>query len=281
MENKENLEQEILSNEEENQTSENSSVEEKNLDKKSSKPENKKNEEIVNDEDLSEDELYAKIQTEKLLKRKQSKKMATFIGMCFAFVLAVVVIVLAAVPVSLKPKCVDSGFASVALFPGTTNGVSYTQGEEGYKEFMKFYDKSFSQSYISAIFSGSLYSYDIEEKYEDVNKVLGTSGELISNNTYYVRLRYAEEQVFTHQNGKAYVSNYSNSKWADGKLTFTDVYVVVNNTSGFQKTEVYVVVNYPDFDEDGNKVGTKKRLITITVKANTYEIYNAWSDLTK
>lgn len=279
MENKENLEQEIVSNEGETQNSEETSVEEVISEEKEIKSKNKK--ETVNEEELSEDELYAKIQTEKLLKRKQNKKMATFVGMCFAFVLAVVVIVLAAVPVSLKPRCVDSGFASVALFPGTTNGVSYTQGEDGYKEFMKYYDKSFSQSYISAIFSGSLYSYDIEEKYEDVNKVLGTSGELISNNTYYVRLRYAEEQVFTHQNGKAYVSNYSNSKWADGKLTFTDVYVVVNNTSGFQKTEVYVVVNYPDFDENGNKVGTKERLITITVKANTYEIFNAWSDLTK
>ena len=160
MENKENLEQEIVSNEGETQNSEETSVKEVISEKKEVKSKNRK--ETVNEEELSEDELYAKIQTEKLLKRKQNKKMATFVGMCFAFVLAVVVIVLAAVPVSLKPRCVDSGFASVALFPGTTNGVSYTQGEDGYKEFMKYYDKSFS---------GSLYSYDIEEKYEDVNKV--------------------------------------------------------------------------------------------------------------
>lgn len=229
---------------------------------------------------LDDDELYAKIQTEKLLRKKKIRRISTFAGLCCAFVIAICVIVLAAVPVSLKPRCMVDGFASVALYPGTTNGVAFDQDDEGYKEFMKYYDKAFSQSYISAIFSGSLLSYDIEEKLESVTNVIGSSGELITNNTYFVRLRYAQEKVFTYQNGKVYNSNFYTSKWPSNKLTFTDVYFVVSQKDGFQRTEVYIVAKYPKM-EDGVAVGTQEYLITLTVKANTNIIYDAWNDLTK
>lgn len=240
----------------------------------------KQKDEVDSFEGLSDDEIYTKLQTEKLLKRKQNKKIATLVGLCFSFVLAVVIIVLAAVPVSLKPQCINGDFASVAIYPGKPDGTSFAEGEEGYDLFMKTYDKAFGQSYISAIFSGSLFQYDIEEKLEDVNKVIGTGGELYANNTYYARLRYSKEQTFTYRNGKQYVSNIGSTKrWPDGKLTFTDVYFVVNKESGFQNTEVYFVVNYPTFDDEGNKIGTKEKLITVTLKANTYEIYDNWQNL--
>mgnify|MGYP001075866476 FL=1 len=247
--------------------------------KKAKTKKKSKYEDLSEYEGLSDDELYAKIQTQKLLKKKQNKKIATIIGMGFAFVLAVVIIILAAVPVSLKPRCMVSGFDSVALYPGNTNGVSYTYDEQGYDDFMKVYNKAFSQPYISAIFSGSLFSYSIEENGDSVSSVIGSGGSLIQNKTYFVRLRYAEEQTFTYQNGRVYKSRYSNSKWPDGKLTFTDVYFEVSQTEGVKETKVYVVAKYPKFDGN-DQVGTDEYIITITVKANTHLIYDAWSDLT-
>ena len=47
--------------------------------------------------ELTDDEKYAKIQTEKLLKRKKTRRIATFCGMCVALVIALVLIILAAV----------------------------------------------------------------------------------------------------------------------------------------------------------------------------------------
>ena len=247
---------------------------------KKEKSKKKTEEDISQYEGLSDDELYAKIQTQKLLKRKQQKRTATLIGMCFVFVLALVVIILAAVPVSLKPNCMEKGFYSVALYPGTTaSGGSFYEGEDKYKQFIKAYDKAFSQPYIAAIFSGSLFSYDIEENMATVSSVIGPGGSLVQNNQYYVRLRYVEEQKLTNRNGKLYKSRLSNSTW-DGKLTFTEVYFEVSQKAGIQETKVYVVANgYPV--KNGDTTTIESRIITITVKADTHAIYNVWDDLTK
>lgn len=255
--------------------------------KKSKEKKKSKQEDLSEYEGLSDDELYAKIQTQKLLKKKQNKKIATIVGMGFAFVLAVVIIILAAVPVSLKPRCMVDGFDSVALYPGNSNGVSYSEGEDEYNEFMKVYDKAFSQPYISAIFSGSLFSYNIEETSDLPSTVIGAGGSLIQNNTYYVRLRYSQEQVLTYQSGKVFESKFYSGKddelwsgkYSGGKLYFTDVYFEVNQTSGIQETNVYIVAIYPDKVNDNDKIVTKEYIVKITVKANTYAIYDAWDDL--
>lgn len=255
-------------------------VEAKSLKTKSKKI--KKEVVIENFEGLSDDEIYAKLQTEKMLKAKQTKKLATLIGMCFSFVLAVILIVLASVPVSLKPSCIDDGFASIAMYPGSSSqGVAFSEGEEGYDKSVELYNKSFGQSYISALFSGSLLSYDIEEKLKEPSTIIGPDGELNKNGIFYIRLRYSEERVLSYRNGKQYVSNIGNTaRWPDGKLTFTDVYIVVNQTAGFQDTKVYFIANYPTFDENGNKQDkTEARIVTVTLKANTYQFYDAWEDL--
>lgn len=251
---------------------------------KKEKPKKKTEEDMSQYEGLSDDELYTKIQTQKLMKSKQQKRTATLIGMCFAFVLALVVIILAAVPVSLKPNCMEKGFYSITLYPGTTNGHSINENEEedkdDYKQFIKAYDKAFSQPYIAAIFSGSLFSYDIEENMATVSSVIGSGGSLNQNNQYYVRLRYAEEQKLTNRNGRVYKSIYGNSSTWNGELTFTEVYFEVSQKAGIQETKVYVVANgYPITNNDTTTI--ESRIITITVKADTHAIYNVWDDLTK
>jgi len=224
---------------------------------------------------LSEDELYAKIQTEKLLKKKKTKRIVTLSSLCVAFVLAIVVIILACVPISLKPNCLQDGFVSVAMFPGTTNGSSLNENDEKFGQFMKYYNKAFSQTCLTALFSGSAFSYKIEESSKEVSNVLGEMGELVGNGTYFVRLRYAEERTFTQQNGKPYLSQYRNSSW-NGIMMFSEAFFVVNQTAGVQDTKIYVVVDRPVNDEK-----TIQTFITVTVKADTNVIYDAWKDLTE
>ena len=237
----------------------------------------KKKDEAKVEEDLSnlsDDELYAKIQTEKLLRRKKNKRIATIVGLCVTFVLVVALIVLAAVPVSLKPRCMGNDFISATIYPGTTlSGDAYNDGDENFDKFLKYYNKSFDQSCISAIFDGGLFSYEIEEKRDNVP----TLAELTSNNTYVVRLRYAENKKITYQNGKSYISKYSNSYWQNGSLTFNTLYFVVNKTVGFQETTVYVDATYPKI-EDKVQTGTEQKLVKIKVKADTYQIYKAFDE---
>lgn len=236
-------------------------------------------------ENLSDDEKYAKLETEKLLARKKKKKLITLASLCVAFCLAVCIIVLAVVPVSLSPVCLEGGFETVQLYNGTIgvepNGT-FVLGSEKYNKFVELYDKAFSQTYISAILNGSLGSYDIEDKQESVESVLGATGELVNNNSKYVHLKFSSEQVFTKQNGKAYKSGNIHRKYGDVKLTFKSAYILIQEEEGVETTEIYFVINYPEFnDVTLEQTGTKQYLITVTVKADTSLMANAWTELTK
>jgi len=228
---------------------------------------------------LSDDEIYTKLQTEKLVKRKKNKRIATFVGLCVSLALAVCVIVLAVVSVSMKPACVNGGFSTVKLHNGKYNpeSVSYHEGESGYSQFMDYYNKSFEQSYLEALFNGSFTTVKYEESIEKgttAADILGTSGELNSNGVVYLEFNFDEAQELKYTSGRA------NRYW-DGKFTFTKAYVVVNTEEGMRTTNVYVVVDYPTFDKNGEQTGVVSKgpyVITITVKANTSVVYKAWKN---
>ncbi len=227
--------------------------------------------ETVDESTLSEDELYAKIQTEKLLKRKQTKKIATLSGLCVAMVLAVCLIILAAVPISLKPSCIKSGFYDVKLYAGSSAPAVFVEGEEEFDAFLKYYSKSFSQTCLAAMFNGGMGTYNIDEQHVKVDErnVLSKVKELAGSGNNLVRLGFDEERHLTKKNGRTYHSIYSNSRW-DGVLKFDEAYFVVNQEKGVKNTSVYIVAEYPDY-------GTC--LVILTVKADTSILYEAWDKL--
>lgn len=220
-------------------------------------------------EGLTDDEIYTKMQTEKLVQRKKKRKIYTAVAMGFAFVLALVIIILATVPVSLKPNCIDNNYTEVRLYNGTNidNPVATIfEEDERFDKFKKVFDKSFAQSCLAGLFSGAIFAYDIEEEHELFSVAMN---ELTSTNTYFVRLTYSKEHKVTKQSGKVYYSDrYANRDWA---FSFTDAYITVNTESGFRDTRVYIPVTYPD-SENGEYA------IVITVKSNTSKIRDAWSD---
>ncbi len=226
-------------------------------------------------EGLSDDELYTKLQTEKMLRRKQNNRIATISGLCALFALAVVVIILAVVPVSLVPRYLQNDFVYMSTNAGETENVDgvvvkLSKGntthtiisKDEFDKFKKVFDKSFSQSYINAIFSGNLSRYVIEETWKNESTVLDGL-----NNKYVVSLDFKQNQEFTYSGGAKYVSKYA------GTLTFKRVYITVNEKDGFQDTKLYVVANnYKQNDKVVEKV------VEVTIRANTYEIFDQWNE---
>lgn len=242
-----------------------------------------KSEELkIEDQVLTDDELYAKIETEKLLKRKKHKKITTLCALCFCAALAIVVIFLAAVPANLSPKFIRSSYSTVAFYEGATIKNSYEVTDDKYHEFNKVYKKAFSQTYLTALFGGNLGATAPKERYEYKVEDAKSNGlsvvrNLAENANYFVHLHYNTAQNFTYANGKAYTSGYSTSYW-NGQITFNDVFFAASETDGMQITTIYVIGNYP-LVKNGQQYDTRRSVIEVSVKANTNQIYNAWSSL--
>lgn len=264
--------------------------EEKTSDKKEKKPRQPKEKKKTGKESsevLSDDDLFAQIQTEKLLKRKRNKKIATLASLCAAFVLALAVVILAAVPVSLKPRCLQgSDLVDITLY-GTNSAasieISSEEDKAALEKFQKYFNQSFSQTCLSALFSGSLGDNIPDEKLHTEIKTPATTlkgDNYAGSGNYLVRFRFNAEHILTYGNGKNYVSTYKSSLW-DGFLKFDEVFFVVNKDEGLKDTKVFVIASYPKFDNNRVQTGTAKYLVTVTVKADTSKLFNAWNEFTR
>lgn len=231
--------------------------------------ENAKEEKVVETE-KSDDERYAEIQTEKLLKKRKIRRISTFAALCFSFVLAATLIVLACVPVSLKPSCIKGSFRDVTLYPTSsslTSGVSLDaeRTPEKYQKFMDMFDKAFSQPCLSALLGGNIGVENVKEEYNVFSGFSGTFGNRDAN-AKYMRVRFDEKPFLVK--GKEYES----IRFVGQTFKIDEVYVEINNVDGFSDTNVFVVVEY---DKSSS---TKQYYITVTVKANTYDLYNNWTE---
>ncbi len=219
-------------------------------------------------EGLSDDEIYTRMQTEKLVERKKKRKIITAVAMGVAFVFAFVIIILATVPVSLKPHCIDNNYTEAKLYNGTNIDhpvAAIPEDDARFKEFKKVFDKSFAQSCLSGIFSGSVFTYDIEE-HQYFSAAMHT---LTSANPHFLKLTYAKERKVTKQNGKVFKSD----AWTKEKISFSfsEVYIALNTEAGFRNTSIVIPVSYPNDDNE--------YAIVITVKANTNRFEDAWATL--
>lgn len=240
--------------------------------KKVKKVKEKKQKPVEDFSGLSDDEIYAKVETARLLKRKKKSKIAILVALCFTFVIAVCLICFSTIPVGMYPKCVSKNYEMISFYPGTASSrFAFEDGTKGANEFNKLLDKSFSEVYLTAIFSGKLGEYEIEEKYA-TNFEDAISQDLVSSNKYYVAFEYGEDKIVLNKNGKKYVSKVSPKDEFDGTLKYKAAYLEVSDKDGFSDTAIYLSINnYPD--------STKNKTLKITLRANTYQIYQAWSDL--
>lgn len=218
-------------------------------------------------EDLSQDEVYAKVETDKLVKAKSRKKIATIAALSVFLAIAVVIILLTSIPVSLRPKCVSTDFESVSFYINSSSStpsgkILANQKEDATKKekFLKAFDQAFSQSYFSALFSGALNQYEIND---EILSSFSNAKESLKN-TKYIDIKYSSNQVLTNKNGSQYVSK---SKVTAEALTFDEVYIAVSQTNGMSEVTLYLCVDYPE---------SKDKLATIKVRGNTYKIFEQW-----
>ncbi len=238
---------------------------------------------------LTDDELYAQIQTEKLLKKKKTRKIVTFSGLCIALALAICLIVLAVVPVSLKPRCAVGGFSEVELYHGESIVGRFDDkdlGKDKFDLFLKKYNESFNTTYLSAIFSGSLFSYTIDENLLGAKSDSNVTDEEYENAydladmvenapEYYAKLKFDSDRKFLRQNGSVFKSKYGSSGNWDGSLTYKYVFVAINQTKASHVT-FYILGKSPQKQSDDKNY----HVITVDVKADTSQIYSVWSQFT-
>ncbi len=231
---------------------------------------------------MTDDEVYAHIQVEKLIQSRKTKRTITFSVLCVALVFALVVIILAAAPVSMMPRCLQGDdMESVTLYGKSASAATLDFEEEADKDkldiFKKYLSQSFSQTYLSAIFSGSLGSYDIKEPgttFSDPASSLRGENYAGTGN-YLVRLRFKTPQTLTNQNGSKYDSDSGSQVLWDLQLKFTNAYLVVSKDAGLKDTKIYLMASYPTFT-GREQTGTVEKLVVVTVKADTNKLFEAW-----
>ena len=229
--------------------------------------------------ELSQEEVYTKIETEKIVKAKKKKKIATIVSLCAFLALAVTIIVLATVPANLRPSCVSSDFYRVNFYNNYSSSAAGTahkaDHKEKYENFVNDLNKCFSESYISAIFSGSLSKYDVtEKKTSDFESTAKKAEEL--GTSKYIELIYENAQVFTNRDGSKYQTKNSTSKVVEWTISFKKVYIVVNEENGFKDTNIYICADYTKKEGDTETVESSSKFIKVTLRANTYKIFENW-----
>ena len=231
--------------------------------------------EEVKNEAVVDDDLYAKIETEKLVKEKKRKKITTIVFLSVVFVLAVVIICLASIPLNLKPSYFKTGDYQANVFingHSVTGAMSPSDDESNvdYNELVGVFNSAFQQTYFSALFNGSLSGVTLRE-----NKV--TYDKFYSDNLSggsYVRFEFNEAKTLLNASGNVYQS--TQNRQAE-PFTFDEAYLLISEEDGVQDASFYVVVRY--LNSDGKELTnfTGEYVIQIETKANTSVIFEHYN----
>ena len=231
--------------------------------------------EEVKNEAVVDDDLYAKIETEKLVKEKKRKKITTIVFLSVVFVLAVVIICLASIPLNLKPSYFKTGDYQANVFingHSVTGAMSPSDDESNvdYNELVGVFNSAFQQTYFSALFNGSLSGVTLRE-----NKV--TYDNFYSDNLSggsYVRFEFNEAKTLLNASGNVYKS--TQNRQAE-PFTFDEAYLLISDEDGVQDASFYVVVRYLNSDGEELTNFTGEYVIQIETKANTSVIFEHYN----
>ena len=180
------------------------------------------------------------------------KKIIAIISGCLVAILLTVTIVLACTK-HTATSVINTGAYSIEIYKGSsTSALEIDEDRNEYKEIMKRYKASLKENNLSAIFQGAK-SWKPEVKNEEVAISTVTSVE----STYVLRFIYDEEQTLK-LNGK----NYSDPE-TENVVTYTGLYVVVNNSANYEDYKVYLV--------NGNDTKSYYNVNLIAHQASLYE----------
>ena len=227
------------------------------------------NETQVVAEEESVDDILQSVSDKILKKKKQRRKITLSIISALVLALAVVIITLACVQVNLKPEFMKP--ATSYSFTTKDNGTKlYDNNHEKYNEICDNYEDMFKLSYLTAIFTGSLGDYRIEQTndrfYSNNESMSGIYSSLESKlGENYLCISYdGNDQYIYNPDGSVCMSKY----YSTYKLKYKHVYVALNSEDKIQDTVFYLGAY-----EEGKTEKVSPKIVKIIVKANTSKLY--------
>lgn len=234
-----------------------------------------KNEEKV----VTDDELYAKIETEKMLKSKKNKNIIMITSLALVLAVVVVVICLATIRVNLKPNFLNgTTYSANVVIDGhsETGEMSNSNLTDNFNEFNNLLNDAMSQTYFAGLFNGSMFNYTITE---NRNNTFSNFDSETLNNASYVIFEFTEPQTLLNHNGSVY-SSHLNSTITSFKFNY--VYMMLNEEEGVQNVDFYVVTRYIRTNNDGveEDIGlggvTGDYVIRITTQGDTSALFDRY-----
>lgn len=209
------------------------------------------------------EQVIEKSYAEQIADKKKKKRIITsIISLSLVFVIALMVIIMACVKVDLKPSVIKE---PTRIYFNTQSTVQYDSSTDEYKKFMEEYDKTFSLSYLSALFTGQLGGYEIIE-----DQLQALPSELTEG--VYANFIYKNDKItLTRKDGKTYYSKY-NSNYS---IDFTEVTFALSSENKVQDTTMYLKYSWSTTDSGT----TREYYAEIKLKANTYNLYKIYENL--
>lgn len=234
-------------------------------------------EEIKTVETIEQNENVDKVLTsvsDEYLRKKKRNKIITFSSISlFVLALAIVIITLSCVKIDLKPFFIADPTNNAEVY--IDNKLEFTTIDDASEqEFLEIYEDSFKTSILTAMFTGKLGDYEINEEktsvkfYSDTTNGSGMSDTLKNNlGSNYVHLYYGTSQRLYSADGSLY---YSNANTNEYQLSYNDVYFNISSENHEHELTFY----FGAYCEDGQYISRPKaKIVSITIRANTYSLY--------
>ncbi len=221
-------------------------------------------EESIKNESVEVENLLNSVSDEYLAKRKKTRIISYSIILTIVLALAVTIITLSCIKVDLKPSFITDA-SSYRVTISNTEVMTIDESNDEFKEFNNIYLNSFNSHYLTALFTGRLGGYKIEETYDyfysDTANSTGMSTALKNAlGSDYVRAIFDESKQILNSDGSVYYSKVN----TDTTLSFNEMYFSLSDSKSEHDLVFYFgVTGYY----------SRARILKITVRANTYDLY--------
>ena len=182
------------------------------------------------------------------------KKIIAIISGCLVAILLAVTITLACTKFTAQ-AVVNEGATSIEIFKGSsTSTLEVSSERDEYKKIMELYNKSLKENTLSSLFQGATgFKAEVNDEEVSVSTITG------NESTYVLHFIYNEVQTLKINN-KDYIDEDSTTKET---ITYTGLYVVVNNSANFTEYNVYLV--------NGSDAKSQYNVSLIAQQADLYE----------
>ncbi len=233
----------------------------------------KQEQELVQEVKNDENDVLNSVSDEYLAKRKRKKIITFSLISGFTLLISLVIIILACIKIDTKPKFIENNPLTYDIYLETGEpSLNLEQTDPEYEEFNNRVNSIFKTQLLTAMFTGRLKGYDINETtssfYSSTSAKTGQSSELKNRlNTSYIRIKYDHDIKLLNKDGSEYKSVWSPSY----TLTFNEMYFNIYDTN--QEHEVTLLLA-----TDGYLTG---RITEVKVKVNTYSLYQYVAEFSK